>query len=80
MTDHLARVAAIAEREQAKARDKRSAMRAQNPELAAFVDSLRGAFGADAVHAVTIGVTRYGREPLWFRRNQQHQPPVPGRD
>lgn len=78
MTDHLARVAAIAAREQAKARDRRNAMRAQHPELAAFVDALRGAFGADAIHAVTIGVTRYGREPMPFRRNQLHQPPIPG--
>lgn len=84
MTDHLARVAAIAEREQAKARDRREAMRAQHPELAAFVDSLRAGcrrfVDAEPIHAVTIGVTRYGREPLLFRRNQQHQPKVPGRD
>ena len=77
MTDHLARVAAIAAREQAKARDRRNAMRAQYPELAAFVDKLRGAFGADAIHAVTIGGTRYGREPLPFRRSELTPPPMP---
>ena len=51
MTDHLARVAAIAAREQAKARDRRNAMRAQHPELASFVDKLRGAFGADDIRS-----------------------------
>lgn len=77
MTDHLARVAAIAERERAKATDKRAAMRAQHPELVHERGQLRGAFGADAIHAVTIGVTRYGREPLPFRRSELTPPPMP---
>ncbi len=76
----LARVAAIAEREREKAQGERQRMRAQHPEFAAFVDGIRAAFGLDSVRAITLDGVRYGRAPLWFRRTQQHQPPVPGRD
>lgn len=58
--------------------DRKSKMRAQYPEFAALVDDLRKHYGEP--HAITLNGRRYGREPLWFRRNQQHQPPVPGRD
>lgn len=76
MTDHLARVAAIAERERAKADARRADMRAQYPEFAAQVDDLRAHFGEP--HAITLNGRRYGREPLPHRRNQLHQPPIPG--
>ena len=70
------RVAAIAERERAKAEARRADMRAQYPEFAAFVDDLRKHFGEP--HAIVLNGKRYGREPLPFRRNQLHQPPIPG--
>ena len=76
MTDHLARVAAIAERERAKADARRADMRAQYPEFAALVDDLRKHFGEP--HAIVLNGKRYGREPMPFRRNQLHQPPIPG--
>ena len=72
----LERVAAIAERERAKAEARRADMRAQYPEFAAFVDDLRKHFGEP--HAIVLNGKRYGREPLPFRRNQLHQPPIPG--
>ena len=70
------RVAAIAERERAKAEARRADMRAQYQEFAAFVDDLRKHFGEP--HAIVLNGRRYGREPLPFRRNQLHQPPIPG--
>ena len=70
------RIAAIAERERAKADARRADMRAQYPEFAAFVDDLRKHFGEP--HAIALNGKRYGREPLPFRRNQLHQPPIPG--
>ena len=76
MSDVLERVAAIAERERAKAEARRADMRAQYPELAAFVDDLRKHLGEP--HAIVLNGRRYGREPLPFRRNQLHQPPIPG--
>lgn len=76
MSDYLARVAAIAERETAKADARRREMRERHPELAALVDALRAATGQP--HAVVVDGRRYGREPMWFRRNQQHQPAIPG--
>ena len=51
-------------------------MRAQYPEFAAFVDDLRAHFGEP--HAIVLNGKRYGREPLPHRRNQLHQPPIPG--
>lgn len=74
--DYLARVAAIAEREQAKATTARDAMRAKHPELAAFVDDVRRVFGG--VHAVTVDGVRYGKPPLPPRRDGQPIPPIPG--
>ena len=56
--------------------DRKSKMRAQYPEFAAFVDDLRKHFGEP--HAIALNGKRYGREPLPFRRNQLHQPPIPG--
>lgn len=76
MSDVLERVAAIAERERAKADARRADMRAQYPELAAQVDDLRAHFGEP--HAIVLNGRRYGREPLPHRRNQLHQPPIPG--
>ncbi len=76
MSDVLERVAAIAERERAKADARRADMRAQYPEFAAFVDDLRKHFGEP--HAIVLNGKRYGREPMPFRRNQLHQPPIPG--
>ena len=70
------RVAAIAERERAKAEARRADMRAQYPEFAALVDDLRKHFGEP--HAIVLNGRRYGREPLPHRRNQLHQPPIPG--
>ena len=72
----LERVAAIAERERAKAEARRADMRAQYPEFAAFVDDLRKHFGEP--HAIVLNGKRYGREPMPFRRNQLHHPPIPG--
>ena len=76
MSDVLERVAAIAERERATAEARRADKRAKYPEFAAFVDDLRAHFGEP--HAITLNGRRYGREPLPFRRNQLHQPPIPG--
>ena len=76
MSDVLERVAAIAERERAKSEARRADMRAQYPEFAAFVDDLRAHFGEP--HAIVLNGRRYGREPLPHRRNQLHQPPIPG--
>ena len=76
MSDVLERVAAIAERERAKADARRADMRAQYPEFAAPVDDLRAHFGEP--HAIVLNGRRYGREPLPHRRNQLHQPPIPG--
>ena len=76
MSDVLERVAAIAERERAKSEARRADMRAQYPEFAAFVDDLRAHFGEP--HAITLNGRRYGHEPLPHRRNQLHQPPIPG--
>lgn len=76
MTDYLARVAAIAERETAKADARRREMRERHPEFAALVDDLRAVFGQP--HAVVVDGKRYGKEPMWFRRDQQHQPAIPG--
>ena len=76
MSDVLERVAAIAERERAKAEARRADMRAQYPEFAALVDDLRKHFGEP--HAIVLNGKRYGREPLPHRRNQLHQPPIPG--
>ena len=56
--------------------DKKKPMRAEHPEFAGFVDGLRKAFGEP--HAVTFGGVRYGKPEMWFRREQQHQPPIPG--
>ena len=78
MTDYLTRVAAIAEREQAKASDERERNRAKHPELAAFADQLRAAgLGVNAI--VLPDGTRIGRPPLPFRRDGSEQPPIPGR-
>ena len=76
MSDVLERVAAIAERERAKSEARRADMRAQYPEFAAFVDDSRAHFGEP--HAITLNGRRYGHEPLPHRRNQLHQPPIPG--
>ena len=76
MSDVLERVAAIAERERAKAEARRADRRAQYPEFAAFVDDLRAHFGEP--HAIVLNGKRYGREPMPFRLNQLHQPPIPG--
>ena len=70
------RVAAIAERERAKSDARRADMRAKYPEFAAQVDDLRKHFGEP--HAIVLNGKRYGREPLPHRRNQLHQPPIPG--
>ena len=70
------RVSAIAERERAKSEARRADMRAQYPEFAALVDDLRKHFGEP--HAIVLNGKRYGREPLPHRRNQLHQPPIPG--
>ena len=74
--DLIARVAAIAEREQSKTRVTRDQMRERNPEFAAAVDRFRAVFGQP--HAVRISGARYGQAEMWFRRTQQHQPPIPG--
>ena len=74
--DLIARVAAIAEREQSKTRVTRDQMREQNPGFAAAVDKFRAVFGQP--HAVRISGARYGQAEMWFRRTQQHQPPIPG--
>ena len=72
MTDVLARVAAIAAREQAKSALQRDEMRARYPEASAFISSLRE---AGMLHAVTVDGARYGKPPLPDRRTG----PVPTR-
>lgn len=67
------RVGAIIERERAKTALQRDENRARHPELAAFVDECRKAFGG--VHAVVVDGKRYGRDPLPDRRTG----PVPSR-
>ena len=54
------RVAAIAERERAKAEARRADMRAQYPEFAAFVDDLRKHFGEP--HAIALNGRRVVRQ------------------
>lgn len=77
--DYLARVAAIAEREQTKADARRREMRAQYPSFASFIDQMRAsALGEKCAHAVTVGDQRYGPAPLPFRRDGRPQPKVPG--
>ena len=60
MSDVLERVAAIAERERAKADARRADMRAQYPEFAAQVDDLRAHFGEP--HAITLNGRRVVRQ------------------
>ena len=76
MTDYLARVAAIAERETAKADARRREMRERDQGFTALVDNLRAVFGQP--HAVVVDGKRYGKEPLPFRRTISSAPPIPG--
>ena len=76
MTDLLARVAAMQAQQQAKSGVGRDEMRKRYPEVSALVDALRGPFGA--IHAVVINGNRYGKPEMPFRRDQLHQPPIPG--
>lgn len=55
---------------------RRREMRERDQGFTALVDNLRAVFGQP--HAVVVDGKRYGKEPMWFRRNQQHQPAIPG--
>lgn len=77
MTDLLARVAAIAARETAKAADRAAAARRDHPIAAALHDWAAPAFGKPARIVETATGDGAGKSPP-YRRNGRPLPRIPG--